>query len=256
MTQAVAPSNAQPRWFSAAPVVLALGFLSGCTTVTPLQTASTVRPGAYRLSAQASATGWCGLDFPPGPQSCASIPSGVPLPELRLQARYGVSPSWDVGLGLHSTVVVPSGAQVGMAAEAKAVVLRLPGEDGAVHLFSVGPSLGYTHRARGLFGEVEGGDQSNVEVVAPLYYGYQTASAEWVVSPRFVERVSLHDLDRDGRREVLAYGLVGLQGGVVTRTEGPVRFAFGLEYLAPLGYVSEGAFTASVGILWELGGRE
>jgi hypothetical protein len=233
-----------------------LGFLSGaCTTVTSLQTASTVKPGHYRLGAQLSASPYCGVRVPPGPHSCAVLPSGFPLPELRGSARYGVGDSVDLGLSAHAAVVVPSGANLGLSVEGKAVVWRRPAEKGRVHLVSVGPSAGYSNRQYGLFNELQRGSQSSVELVLPVYYGFQAPYVEWVISPRYVERISLHDLDGDGRREVLNYGAFGLTFGGVFRLSEKIGVAVGLGYDAPFSYPEQGALTGSVGFLFELQGR-
>ena len=78
-----------------------VGFLlvAGCATVSPMQTASTVDPGKWRVGAQLSTAAYCG-SFVEGPLVCTDYPDGVPIPELRVNARRGLPHGADVGISL------------------------------------------------------------------------------------------------------------------------------------------------------------
>jgi hypothetical protein len=222
--------------------------VSGCSTVLPAQTASTVSPGAYRLGAQLSASPWCGFSFPP---QCATLPNGAPVPELRVSGRHGVSDRVDVGLSASASSVLSPGSfgslepgilRLGVVVDGKAEVWSRPAQGGR-HLISAGAGAGFVSQS----------PIAEVQLSAPLWYGYQFADGkELFAGPRYVQRMSFEDIDGDGRREALQMPSLGLSVGYASG--GPVRFVSALEYFASTTYLGAGTFNLSAGVLWDVGG--
>jgi hypothetical protein len=111
------------RWMAAA-VTAALG--SGCLLPTQLQTARTVPPGTYELSAGASAVSM------PGPGEAGHYP----IPSMELGIRAGLSDRWDVG------VRFPLSTTSGSRLDAKVQVIRSEHWDAAVAMGIVEPLTG------------------------------------------------------------------------------------------------------------------
>jgi hypothetical protein len=224
---------------------------SGCYTAAPLQTASTVSPGAYRLGGQLSGTFWCGA-YPP--EHCAVIPAALPLPELRLSARHGLSERIDMGLSARGLLQLDGsirGAQAGLAADGKGELWSVPGRSGGRHLLSTGAGLGFTSTfLRGQARRI-----GELQAVIPLLYGHQRAEgAELFAGPRLVQRWSFADVNADGRRELLTDTWGALTVGYAGAVRGGPRLVYGLEYFTPFSSPIGGLLTFSVGGLWDLGG--
>ena len=222
---------------------------TGCSTVLPAQTASTVAPGAYRLGAQLSASPWCGTSFPP---QCASLPNGIPVPELKLSGRHGISDGVDLGLTASASATLPGGSfsfdarpasvRLGVMVDGKAEVWSRPARGGR-HLISAGGGAGFVSES----------SIAELQLSIPLWYGFQFADGkELFAGPRYVQRMSFEDIDGDGRRESLQMPSLGLSVGYAS--SGPVRFVGALEYFASTTYPTAGTFSLSAGVLWDVGG--
>ncbi len=230
-------------------ILVAFGgvLVTGCSTVLPAQTASTVAPGAYRLGAQVSATPWCGFSFPP---RCATLPNGVPVPEFRVSGRHGVSDGVDVGLSASASSLLsgslysqqPAGLRLGVTVDGKAEVWSRPAAGGR-HLLSVGGGAGFVSES----------SLAELQLSVPVWYGYQFGNGrELFAGPRYVHRTAFEDIDGDGRREALHMPSLGLSVGYASG--GPVRFVSALEYFASTTYPGDGTFNLTAGVLWDVGG--
>lgn len=217
--------------------------LAGCTSVAPLQTASTVDPGVYRLSAQTSFATYCSVTLSPL-NRCAYLPRDVPVPEVRLSARRGFTPWVDAGLSLGGGGVIHQGFQLQALADAKAQLWTQAVSDNERHLLSLSGGVGVSNQQSGLFGIGTYSALTEVLLVVPVYYGYQTRSWELVASPRLVERLG-----------VGTYSTSWLGMNVSAFSRGKVRLGVGLDYLAPTAYLEQGWFTLSAGVLWDVGGE-
>lgn len=230
---------------------------SACETLTPLQTASTVDRGIWRLSGQLSVSPYCTLTLDPT-GNCYKIPSGLPLPQVRLGARSGLWPRMDAGLSLSGTgfqsvavsqQIIPglAGVRGGALLDAKVEVWSATTESGK-HLVSAAAAIGGTLERWSTPGARL---TPEVDLLVPIFYGYQTRGMELVASPRFMERLTYLDVTGDGRRDVLEQAWLGLAVGAFTRD--PARWAFGLEYAAPAVGLHRGAWTISAGVVLDLG---
>jgi hypothetical protein len=238
--------------------IVIASLFAGCETLTPLQTASTVDPGMWRLGAQLSASPYCTLTLDPT-GNCYEIPGYLPLPQLRLAARRGLWPRTDAGLSLDGTAILPigpssiqSGFRAGALLDAKVEVWSRPTSSGR-HLVAAAAAIGTSLERWSL---PQGGAPltPGVDLLVPIFYGYQTPGIELVASPRFMERLTYLDITGDGRREVLKQPWLGLALGVFTRR--PSRWAFGLEYAAPTAGLHRGSWTLSVGVMFDVGAPE
>jgi hypothetical protein len=165
-------------------LALALFAVSGCTTVTPMQTASVVAPGALRVGGQLGTAGFCGNlgDGAGGIFSCTDYPDGVPLPELRANGRYGLGHAMDVGLSLEGqgTLFAPQKAlQLGITVDVKKELLHV-----GPHIVSLGLLGGA--RGAGRFGLPL---TTTVEWAVPIFYGLQFEHVEVVVGAAAVDRL-------------------------------------------------------------------
>lgn len=225
---------------------------SGCATVVPLQTASTVPPRAYRLGAQAALPLYCTFSAPQLiPSRCIESPRVlIPLvaPELRASARTGLTSWADAGASVHG-LLRPTGLIFGGQLDAKARFLQRPmgaGELIGSGGLAVGMSAGVPISGSGLPGLTQ------LEIAVPLFFGYRRGDFEWIVSPRFVDRMRFADVNGDGRREVLGVLEPGLAVGVVAG--GARKWSAQIEYRAPIDYLADGPIIVSVGFLFDLGG--
>jgi hypothetical protein len=248
-----APPSACARPALSLSALLLTGALtSGCQTLAPQQTASTVEPGTWRLGGQISASPWCSTTLRPDPGSCEQFPRGFPLPvpELRLSGRTGLVPRADAGLSLYGTGVLQRGFRVGALGEAKLELWSASTPWGR-QLLSLGAGIGAAREQS----SVEGSRFviPALDVLGPVFYGYQIRSWELVASARFLQRFTFLDVTGDGRAEVLGDAWLGFAVGAYTRA--PTRWAFSLEYSAPTRLLQRGSFTASVGVLFDIGGR-
>jgi uncharacterized protein YceK len=222
--------------------------LSGCATVIPLQTASTVPPHAFRLGAQATLPGYC--TFSLAPQNCTESIGTIALPfvpELRASARMGVTPWADAGASVHG-LVRSSMAVVGGLLDAKARFLQMPMGAGEL-IGSGGLGLGVTAglpiAGSGLPGLTQ------VEIAVPLFFGYRRGGVEWIASPRLVDRMRFADIDGDGQREVLSVIEPGIALGVVGG--GAWKWSVQIEYHAPIDYLADGPILLGIGFLFDVG---
>ena len=161
-------------------------FFTGCATVTPMQTASVVEPGRVRVGGQLTA-GPCGQleDGLLGVLSCNSFPDGVPLPELRVNARTGFARGFDFGLSLqaYGQVLAPERPfQMGLTADVKGELLRLP-TSGPTHIVSIGLLGGGA-----IAGRLGLPLWAHLEWAVPLFYGLQFTYWELVASTALGQR--------------------------------------------------------------------
>lgn len=225
-------------------VVFFLG-LSACSTVTPMQTASVVDPGHLRLGGQLSAAGFCG-SIPGGVlgmTSCTEYPDGIPLPELRLNGRYGFARAFDVGLSMQGQgqLIAPERSfQLGLTADVKGELLRIP-TSGPTHLVSVGLLGGAAVAGRlslPLWTQVEWG--------VPLFYGLQFEHLELVasatLSQRFVHSPTVSPSTDTAR--------VGFSLGIFKRN--PAGIGVQLGYLTDPTRFSNGAIQLQVGLFFDV----
>jgi hypothetical protein len=239
-----------PRWTALA--IAAASLATACQTITPLQTASTVETGTWRLGGQISASPWCSLTLDPA-GNCYMLPDNVPIGELRLAARTGLVPRVDAGLSIHGSGVVARSFRIGGLMDAKVELWSVPARSGR-HLIAAGAGIG---AAREGWISSQGVTQftPELELVVPVFYGYQSEKVELVASPRYFERFSYIDITGDGRRESLEERWVGLSLSAYAR--GPRGWALALEYAAPTAGLHRGALTASGGLFFDIGaGRD
>lgn len=219
--------------------------LAGCTTVVPMQTASAVDRGRVRVGGQLSTSLFCGsiAGGGLGVTKCTDYPDGVPLPELRANARYGLGHGFDVGASLQAegTLFAPERPfQFGLTADLKGELLRIPTR-GPTHLVSVGLLGGTAISGRlglPLWPQLEWG--------VPLFYGLQFEHWEVVVSAtasqRFVKSPNLTP-DTHSVRTGFTLGLFHRQ---------PAGFAIQLGYATDPAQFSHGTFQLQVGLFFDL----
>ena len=233
-------------------LVLPLALLAtACATTVPLQTASAVPSGTVRLSDQVTSSPWC--TFTSDPDNCAYTPGngGLGIPELRLNGRVGVRDRVDLGISLFTTVVLGSGVRWGGLFDGKVEVWRAEIEPGRKQLVSAGAGLGLT-RMQDLHSTTTDDSYLQMDVVVPVLYGYQLEAVELVAGPHFIERVSI---DPPGNHGAVGIPWAGLTLGFVTRGH-KAKFGLAVSYEAPLRYFSDGAFNISVGLLYDVGGKD
>lgn len=244
------------RWIS----VVAL-MSAGCTTVTPLQTASTVKPDVWRVGLQGSVTPACSVTNPTEMYGviggsggnpfahCMVAPRGVPTPELRVQARRGLTENSDLGFSVHGSTVLPIGLLIGGTADYRRELWsRFIGPENR-QIVSVGPTLGLAVAQVSSYTTVNSRPQLQGDLMLPAYFGHQTDTIEFVVSPRFVERLSLVGTRNGTGTEFFDAGYVGLSLGMFRRDA--LQFGLGLDYFAPTGMLASGTFTLTAGIAYD-----
>jgi hypothetical protein len=227
------------------PWLLALG-LAGCATVTPMQTASTVDEGAWRLGGQLTMAGYCG-SFVYGPLECSEYPDGAPLPELRIDARRGLPDGADVGLSLQvaGQVLAPTRPiQVGLTVEGKHELFSSPLGAGR-QVLSVGLLLAGAVSGRPTlrpYVQAEGG--------VNLLYGIQTSRFEWVAGLALSQRTTFNELGGHPAVPEQASQRLGFTLGVFRRA--PAGWALQLGYLASPSRFDEGAIQLQYGVFWDV----
>ncbi len=233
------------------PLALLLGSLLGsaCTTVVPLQTASTVPRGTWRVGGQAALSPWCGVSGDVA-NRCAFLPEGTPLPELRLQGRTGVAEGTDVGVSLLGAAEVLAGlgpvVRGGVYVDGKRELLsrELGGERRQV--LSVAPGVGFA-----LTPVVpRGGPAPDLDVALPVLFGHQTAGWEWVAGAQVLERFQWRMAEADPGQRWRARTELGLSAGVFSR--GPARTAYQLSYVAPVDRLAGGRLTFGFGLVFDV----
>jgi hypothetical protein len=227
-----------PRWLL--PLVLA----SACATVTPMQTASVVDPGHVRVGGQLSFAGLCG-DFSAGLLGflgrCTEYPDGVPLPELRLDGRYGFTYGFDVGLSLQAQgqLFAPSRPfQGGLTGDVKIQLARVTvGE--VTHVVSVGLLVGTA-----LAGRAQLPLWSQVEFGVPAFYGLQLEHWELVAGVQGSQRLGF------GANGFTSRVNVGFSLGAFRRD--PAGIGLQLAYLTDASRFGSGALQLQVGYFFDL----
>ena len=224
---------------------VALLWLAGCATVTPMQTASSVEDGTWRVGAQLSAAGYCG-SFVAGPLVCSEYPDGAPLPELRVNARRGLPHGTDVGLSLQvaGQVLAPTRpVQVGLTLEGKhELVSGALGQ--ARQVLSLGLLLGGAVAGRPTLRPY-----LQVEWGLELLYGIATARYEWVAGVAISERTAFNEVGGHPALPKLRTERLGFTVGVFRRA--PAGWALQLGYLADPFRFDKGAIQIQYGVFWD-----
>jgi hypothetical protein len=240
------------RWGACASV-----WVAGCATVIPLQPASTARPGTYLVGAEVSGSPWCGSSGNT-PGTCSVAVPGTPLPEVRLSARRGLYDGIDLGASLHvsgsanagpGTLVQPISG--GALVDGKVELWRQSLGEDRRQLVSLGVGAG--------FSSTQPNPLSNavlstgvVDVVVPLFYGYQTRGWEWVVSPRIDQQLAFEYQvpSSTAPRALVPSTFIGLSLAAFSRGTSP--WGLGVEVRGPVTGLAGSVVTLSVGKFWEL----
>jgi hypothetical protein len=232
------------------PGVLLLPLAVGCATVVPMQTASVVAPGRARLAGSLTAAGYCG-DLSGGVllglTRCTEYPDGVPLPELRASARFGLGAGFDVGLSAQAQgqVLAPERLlQLGLTADVKGEVLRIS-TAGPTHVFSTG-LLGGT----ALSGRLGLPLWAQLEWGVPLFYGLQLERWEVVLGASLSQRLLLPRF-ATGELPAVSSVRAGLTVGLFRRN--PASWALQLSYLTDPARFSTGTLQLQLGWFFDVG---
>jgi hypothetical protein len=214
-----------------------------------MQTASALEDGRWRLGAQASAAGYCGSVEGPVPTACSEYPDGVPVPELRVDARRGLPARSDVGLSLQVAPQALAAArplQVGLTFDGKRELGRTR-TGPARHVLSLGLLGGMAIAGRlGLAPFVQ------AEWGVTLMYGLQVGRFEWVVGGVASRRALVDTTGVRAALPVVQSTRVGLSLGLFRRS--PAGWAVQLGYLGDPDRYSAGAIQVQYGVFWDLGG--
>lgn len=247
-----------PRWPQFFVALMLLAASSACVTVVPMQTASVVPKGAYRVGGASTITGYCGVSLMPFTlfagnsrflQDCNAVPRGVPLPELRLGARHGIADTFDLGASFQFEAMVDRGYQAGLFVDGKKEVWSRPLGEGRRQILSVGPGVGYTTVQ--ITSQTPSASVGVFDAALPVYFGHETDRFEWVVSVKYVERFLFSQRVDGSPREMLADGDFGLSVGMFGR--GPTKFGMELGYQTGVGRPLGGMFNVTLGVTWDLG---
>lgn len=218
----------------------------GCSTVTPMQTASVVAPQTFRLGGQLTAAGFCGNagEGGLGVLRCADFPDGVPTPELRASGRAGIAKGFDLGLsvfGFGQLLAPERVATFGMTLDGKAEVLRIKASDDVSHVFSAGLLFGAATSFRtGLqgWGQLDWG--------VPLFYGLQLRHWEFVLG----STISTRNLDAAPPSPDVMVPRLSFSLGLYQRA--PAGIALQLAYFTDPRAFTLGALQLQVGLFWDL----
>lgn len=213
----------------------------GCASTLPLQTASTVPHGAYRVSGDITHPTMC--SFLVG--ECADVPGSPVTPELRVAARYGAFGRQDVGLSAAAAASLGGGSHVSMLVDTKREVWRSTGSTLPGYLVSVGLGAGYREWAYDA-----GGRDGAVSFAVPVYFGRQFDSLELTFGVRVIEELHFLDRGATSRRELSPWTVYGLSIGLFGRARAAP--AFELSYQAPVALAASGTFLLSAGVLFDL----
>ncbi|MBE2250772.1 MAG: hypothetical protein IAE78_14645 [Myxococcus sp.] len=235
---------------SRALMVSALLTASACATVAPMQTASVVEQGRLRVGGQLSAAAFCG-DVSQGPilglTRCTEYPDGIPLPEVRANARYGLGSRFDVGLSAQAQgqVLAPERVfQFGLTTDLKGELLRL--DQGRVtHVVSTGLLGGAALSGRfglPLWAQLEWG--------VPVFYGLQLARWELVLGLSLSQRVLVSRVGLEPVLPAVPSVRAGVSLGVFRRD--PASWALQLSYLVDPARASTGALQLQFGWFFDL----
>ena len=234
-------------WLPLLPLALLSGV--GCATVVPLQTASVVPGGTWRVGGQVALSPWCSLSRDMA-QRCAFLPQGTPLPEVRLQGRTGVAEAVDVGVSLFASAELPAGLPAavrgGVYVDGKRELLSrgLGGERRQV--LSVAPGVGFALSPVA----PRGGPAPDVDLALPVLLGHQTEGWEWVAGAQVLERFQSRGESADPEQRLRARTEVGLTVGAFSR--GPARTAYQLSYVAPVDRLADGRLTFGFGLAFDV----
>ena len=220
--------------------------LAGCATVTPMQTASAVEAGHLRVGAQASTAGYCGSFDGPVPTDCTEYPDGLPLPELRINARHGLPQHSDVGLSLQiaGQLDAPNRPlQSGLTFEGKRELWS--SHSGPRQILSVAVLL-----AAAASGRLKLAPYLQYEWGVSLFYGVQTARFEWVAGVSVSRRTLFNQVGVPSALPVLESERVGVTLGLFRRA--PAGWALQLGYLTDPARFGRGALQLQYGVFWDL----
>lgn len=229
---------------------LACVLLAGCATVTPMQTASTLEDGHWRLGGQLTSAGYCGAFEGPVPTDCSEYPDGFPLPELRANARRGLRHQSDVGgsLQLAGQLWAPvRSLQVGLTFDGKHELWSAGSTDRAKQILSVGFLV-----AGAVSGRLSVPPYLQYEWGPSLFYGVQTSRFEWVTSVSVSQRTLVNTAGAASSVPMLVSERIGLTLGLFRRA--PARWAVQLSYLTPPTHFDHGALQLQIGWFWDLVG--
>ena len=224
---------------------------AGCATVVPMQTASVVDKGRLRVGGQLSAAAYCG-DLSGGLllglTRCTEYPDGIPLPELRANARYGLGSHFDVGLSAQAQrqVLAPERAfQFGLTSDVKGELLRVE-QGGLSHVVSTGLLGGAALSGRfglPLWAQLEWG--------VPLFYGLQLERWEFVLGLSLSQRVLFSRLGLESPLPPITSARGGITLGVFRRN--PASWALQLSYVADPARFATGSLQLQFGWFFDLG---
>jgi len=222
--------------------------LSGCATVLPMQSASALPEGQWRVEAQAAIAPWCGVSGNLS-SGCAYNPGGTPLPEGRVSVQRGLADAAELGASAHWSGYAPPGSgdglsqRFGLLVQGKQEVWSRELSPGNRQILSVGGGVGAELvsirpdvRRLGFEGLI----------VLPVYFGHQTNNFEWVGRLAFVERFADPTLDLEGQRPQVDLGELDLAVSLLRRAPG--HWGVELGYRAPTGRLGDGAFHVSFGL--------
>ncbi len=231
-------------------VMLVLG-ASGCATVVPMQTASVVEKGRLRVGGQLSAAAYCG-DLSGGIllglTRCTEYPDGVPVPELRANARYGLGSRFDVGLSAQAVgqVLAPERFfHFGLTSDVKGELLRV--DQGALtHVVSTGLLGGAALSGRfglPLWAQLDWG--------VPVFYGLQLERWEFVLGLALSQRLLVSRLGTAAPLPPVDSVRGGITLGIFRRN--PASWALQLSYLADPTRFGTGSLQLQFGWFFDLG---
>jgi hypothetical protein len=222
---------------------------SGCTTVVPLQTASTVPRGTWRAGGQAALSPWCGLSRDVA-NRCAFLPEGTPLPEVRLQGRTGVAEATDVGVSLLASATLPAGLGVavrgGVYVDGKRELFSRELGAQRRQVLSVAPGVGFALTPVSPRGE----HAPDLDLALPVLFGHQTEGWEWVAGAQVAEHFQSRPELADPEQRWRASTQVGLTAGAFSRA--PTRTAYQLSYVAPVDRLAGGRLTFGFGLMFDV----
>jgi hypothetical protein len=165
-------------------------FTFSCATVVPMQTASVVDAKHLRVGGQIGISGFCGnpASGVGGLSSCSEFPDGIPLPELRVNGRYGLGHAADVGASfqLYGQLISPEHPfQTGLTLDIKKEIVRF-GPSHMQHIISFGLLGGFA-----LSGRLGLPLWAQIETGIPVFYGIQFKELEVVLGGSFSSRYSI-----------------------------------------------------------------
>lgn len=211
-----------------------LFLLAGCATVVPMQTASALSDGTWRLGGQLSTAAYCGIAG--GPFECSEFPDGISMPELRLDARRGIPGGSDVGISvqLATQVLAPERpVQLGLALEAKHELVSTER-----HVLSI-DLLG----AAAIAGRPSLAALGQGEWAITLLYGLRLARFEVVTGASLSQRIPTRGFVTER---------IGFTVGLFRRA--PSGWALQLGYAGQPSRFGTGSLQVQYGIFWDFPG--